>query len=359
MATVYLAEDNEIQAELISEVLSLGNTVRAFSSAPPLIEAARSAPPDAIILDIMMPALSGLEALNILNSDPELAHIPVMMVTALSSTDKVVDALGRGASDYIQKPFDPRDLRSRVQAMVRLKFQKDQYRTLLRERDDLVANLLRDIKSPLAAAHAYAELLAESPAQNTSQPLYLRELSLTLEELGRVTNVAEMALSSSKPTISKLGKVEARDLFSATRRAVATHTRLLNVNFITDCPAGDNIAFNADRGLLSHALISCVFMMMRNLSERSTLKMRGQQGNGYGTIALFASPEKEGAGRTNADNDSINDASVALKDFDTVHRQDALPAGARLIITSFGGHISCNRNDKGLTIEISIPLFVK
>ncbi len=72
--------------------------------------------PELILLDIMMPVLSGLETCKILKNDPETKDIPVFMLTAKSQITDIEGAFRVGADDYLTKPFDPDVLSSRIEA---------------------------------------------------------------------------------------------------------------------------------------------------------------------------------------------------------------------------------------------------
>jgi len=75
--------------------------------------------PDLILLDIMLPGADGLEVCKRLKADPKTAHIPIIMLTALSEEADIVAGLELGADDYITKPFSPRVLLARVKAALR------------------------------------------------------------------------------------------------------------------------------------------------------------------------------------------------------------------------------------------------
>lgn len=75
--------------------------------------------PDAILLDRMLPGVSGVELCKRLKADPDLRTIPVIMVTAKTEVDDVVDGLDAGADDYLTKPFSPKELLARLKAVIR------------------------------------------------------------------------------------------------------------------------------------------------------------------------------------------------------------------------------------------------
>lgn len=76
-------------------------------------------PPDLVVLDWMLPELSGLEVCRTMRRKPELRNIPVIMLTARSEEDDRVRGLDAGADDYLAKPFSPRELVARIRAVLR------------------------------------------------------------------------------------------------------------------------------------------------------------------------------------------------------------------------------------------------
>lgn len=91
---------------------------------------ARQSIPDVILLDVMMPGMDGFEVCQRVRSDPQLAQVPVLLVTALDDRDSRIKGIQAGADDFISKPFDRHELRARVQTIVNL----NRYRRLHTER---------------------------------------------------------------------------------------------------------------------------------------------------------------------------------------------------------------------------------
>ena len=79
----------------------------------------RKSPPDLLILDLMLPRLSGLEVCKEIRRDPELEHLPILVLTARSEEPDRVMGLEIGADDYVTKPFSPREILARVKALLR------------------------------------------------------------------------------------------------------------------------------------------------------------------------------------------------------------------------------------------------
>jgi DNA-binding response OmpR family regulator len=74
--------------------------------------------PDLVILDLMMPKLHGLEVCRLLKSSPTTRHIPILILSALSAPSDKLTGFGRGADDYLSKPFEMNELLARVQALL-------------------------------------------------------------------------------------------------------------------------------------------------------------------------------------------------------------------------------------------------
>src|SRR5438477_3546762 len=81
----------------------------------------KSNPPDLMLLDVMMPKVDGMEVVRRLKSDKSLPFIPVIMQTALDSTESKVEGLGAGADDYITKPINFDELTARIKSLLRIK----------------------------------------------------------------------------------------------------------------------------------------------------------------------------------------------------------------------------------------------
>ncbi len=84
--------------------------------------------PDLILLDVMMPGMDGFEVCTRIKQDPKKAHIPVVMVTALTDTEDKVRGLESGADDFLSKPINDTALMARVRSLVRLKMTTDEWR---------------------------------------------------------------------------------------------------------------------------------------------------------------------------------------------------------------------------------------
>lgn len=113
-----------LEARLIAEYFE----VLSASSGPQALDIVASTPVDIILLDVMMPGMDGFEVCARLKADPQTAHIPVVMVTALDQPADRVQGLKAGADDFLTKPVNDLQLVSRVKSLVRLKTLSDELR---------------------------------------------------------------------------------------------------------------------------------------------------------------------------------------------------------------------------------------
>jgi two-component system, OmpR family, alkaline phosphatase synthesis response regulator PhoP len=118
--SVLVVEDEEDIRELVSyNLLKEGYQVAGVGSGEDALTAVESKAPDLILLDIMLPGLDGLKVCRKLKESPAYQSIPIIMLTAKGEEPDIVAGLNMGADDYVTKPFSPKVLLARVQAVLR------------------------------------------------------------------------------------------------------------------------------------------------------------------------------------------------------------------------------------------------
>jgi DNA-binding response OmpR family regulator len=118
-STILVVEDDPVILDLLTVNFELeGYTVVRAVDGVDGLEKARDHRPDAVVTDVMMPKRSGIDLLKDLRADPELAYIPVILLSARALATDVRDGLAAGADDYITKPFEPDDLVVRVEKLL-------------------------------------------------------------------------------------------------------------------------------------------------------------------------------------------------------------------------------------------------
>jgi two-component system cell cycle response regulator len=113
-----------LEAKLSSEYYD----VLTATNGPDALEKVSTQSPDIVLLDVMMPGMDGFEVCRRIKENPSTAHIPVVMVTALTDSSDRIKGLEAGADDFLSKPLNDTALMSRVRSLVRLKMTVDEWR---------------------------------------------------------------------------------------------------------------------------------------------------------------------------------------------------------------------------------------
>ena len=117
MGSILVADDEPVVRDVLSRYLTReGYTVSEAADGEEALSAIRSDPPQAVVLDLMLPRLSGLDVLKLVRLESDL---PVIILSARASEAERINGLQLGADDYIVKPYSPREVVERVRAVLR------------------------------------------------------------------------------------------------------------------------------------------------------------------------------------------------------------------------------------------------
>lgn len=180
MSTVLIVDDEFAGRQTLESVLDgEGYDLHVAENGMQALEQARKHLPDVILLDIMMPGMTGFEVCQRIRNDPQLAEIPIIVLTALDDRQSMLEALKAGADDFITKPFDRFELRARLLGITRL----NRYHKLIEERAKL-----REANEQILAAYeatiegwSHALDLRDQETEGHSQ----RVTALTVQLAGR------------------------------------------------------------------------------------------------------------------------------------------------------------------------------
>lgn len=130
--TILVVDDDTVNLQVLENQLSVQNynVIKSTSGSDALNKINTGLLPDLVILDVMMPKMSGLEVSRIIRERFPLFDLPIMMLTAKSRTSDMAAGLEAGANDYLAKPFDKNELLARVKTLIRLKKTVDENKKL-------------------------------------------------------------------------------------------------------------------------------------------------------------------------------------------------------------------------------------
>jgi DNA-binding response OmpR family regulator len=115
---VIVDDDSDIRGLLEFKLSAAGHHVTAEADGEAGLAAILDVRPELVVLDWMMPRMSGIEVCLELRKDPQLAEIPVLFLTAKAQESDVQRGFAAGGNDYVVKPFSPRELSSRIDALL-------------------------------------------------------------------------------------------------------------------------------------------------------------------------------------------------------------------------------------------------
>ncbi|MCK5861042.1 MAG: two-component system response regulator [Candidatus Hydrogenedentes bacterium] len=213
-----LVVDDLVENTLILKgfIKPLGFEVVTAQSGEEALKKIEAQPPDIILLDLMMPGMSGFEVTERLKENPDTRHIPIIIVTGLSDPEANVKAIKAGADDFLIKPFDRVLLEARIRASFKTKRLQDEILQHRRELEMRVRERTRQVELTREVALFSLARLAESRDAETGDHLerircYVRIVAEKMVELGRHTDVMtehfveEIYLSSPLHDVGKVG----------------------------------------------------------------------------------------------------------------------------------------------------------
>ena len=131
---VLVIDDHESNRFLLQDILTLaGHEVETAPSGAAGLAHLEASPVDIVLLDLLMPGMNGLEVLLALRARPQLAEVPVVVLSGVDNSDMIGQCLAAGAQDFIRKPFDATILRARIAATLERKRLRDRERLYLAE----------------------------------------------------------------------------------------------------------------------------------------------------------------------------------------------------------------------------------
>ena len=170
-AHILAVDDLPDNLELIEAILDgQGYSVRCLEDGSSALNYIQQRPPDLILLDVMMPGMDGYEVTRQIRENEQLPYITILLITA-DERSNLVKGLDAGADDFIRKPVDIDELLARVRSLLRLKQSIDELNAILKQRDDFVARLTHDLRTPLVAANRILQFCIDGAFGSISEDL--------------------------------------------------------------------------------------------------------------------------------------------------------------------------------------------
>src|SRR5688572_2823504 len=198
---VLVVDDVAANVELLKTLLTReGYAVVTASDGEEALEMVASAHPDLVLMDVLMPKLSGYDVCERIKHNPATRLTPVVLITALHERERKIQGINAGADDFLTKPVDPHELRARVRSLVRLK----RYTDDLDSAESVIMSLALVIEARDAYTDGHCQRLA-AYATSFGQALHLGEEDLAalfrggyLHDIGKIGIPDEILLKTGR-----------------------------------------------------------------------------------------------------------------------------------------------------------------
>jgi len=247
------------------------------------IEQARTEHPDLVLLDVMMPDMSGFDTAVVMKKDPELKDIPIIFLTALNTPQDLVHGFQVGASDFLTKPFNKEELVMRVMQQISLvaakriiEKQNTELKATLNNRDKMYSVIAHDLRSPMASIRMVLNLVVQSSSPETIGPELYQLLDQANRESEEVHDLLDNLLKWTKSQTGRLNVVlQDLDLMDIVPGVVEIFEMIAQTKHITlelkkpDTP----LKVTADNDMLKTVLRNFMSNAIKFSPENSTIQI--------------------------------------------------------------------------------------
>jgi putative two-component system response regulator len=212
---ILIVDDQPTNIQVLGKRLLIENySIMAAMNGKTALEMAEEKKPDLILLDIMMPEMSGFEVCEILKNNPKTQSIPIIFLTAKNDPDDIVKGFNLGAVDFVSKPFNYAELLSRIRTHTQLKLLKDNLELAVADRTKKLHNALNELKlihNQLRGAHyeTVKRLARAADYRDNETGMHILRMSHYSRILGKAMgmNEEESEQLQNASTMHDIGKI--------------------------------------------------------------------------------------------------------------------------------------------------------
>ena len=353
---ILIVDDVPASLDLLALIIrEEGYEPRPVPSGKLALAAAKADPPDLILLDINMPEMNGFEVYERLKSDEVLKEIPVIFITALTENADKVKAFSMGAVDYITKPFQVEEIKSRVQTHLRIRSMqcllRDQntaleqlvaertmkleqaYKQLLELdllKDDFLRMISHEIRTPTNGVLGIGGLILELCPPSETRTLYAEHFEKSSLRLGNLIKDATMITDMDKLSMKKGTAISFSLVLDKVRKSLPD----IRIS-IDEQPSLKTNFLMGNYFLLEKALETMILLAISFSKNRHSVHLTGEVDSGFLRVRLaldvLSLSEKEASDFFRIES-TVRSASTA-------ESLGLSPVVAHKIISAFGGEL--------------------
>lgn len=257
---ILVADDDEVSRRLVRRSLEPAHEVVEAADGPSALSQIDAAAPDLVLLDVMMPGMSGYDVCREVKArQGDGPILPVILLTGLSDRSERTEGLRAGADEFLAKPWDPTELGLRVETLLRIR----RHAVLIQRRiaeltelgalkDDLVSLIAHDLRSPLSGALSLLRLVRDAILDDDLRADLAAAMVATLRATATAEELLEVRLLEEGRLVPDRRPVCARALVHDAVASLEAAARTRRVSFTITAP--DEARFDLDVKLVSRAL---------------------------------------------------------------------------------------------------------
>ena len=324
--------------------------------------------PDLVLLDVMMPDLSGFEVAQRLKSNPDTADIPIIFLTALNSTTDIVKGFQVGANDFISKPFNKEELIIRVTHQISLVAAKriilnktEELQHTIAGRDKLYSVIAHDLRSPMGSIKMVLNMLILNlPSETIGDEMY-ELLTMANQTTEDVFSLLDNLLKWTKSQIGKL-KVVYQDInmvevVEGVSEIFTMVASLKNIKIVQDVPV-ENVAVRADIDMIKTVIRNLISNAIKFSNEGSEVVVSLAEEDGMAIVSV----KDSGCGIDDENQKKLLHTDTHFSTFGT-NNEEGSGLGLLLcqdFVVKNGGKLwFTSKKGDGSTFSFSIPLLEK
>ncbi|MBP0000512.1 MAG: response regulator [Cyanobacteria bacterium SID2] len=313
--------------------------------------------PDLILLDVMMPEMDGIETCRRIKAMSKWQNVPIIMVTALSEKSDLARCLNAGADDFISKPVNSIELRSRVRSMLRIKKQYDELQSLIKFREDMVKTIVHDLRNPLTHIAIGLELLLNTEYPPEKQKKKLSKIYLSTQRTQKlVGNLLDISLFEAGKIKLDRTEVYLDNIIKSSMLNLKDIATQKNQSLVIRYPKESKKTVSVDVDLIQRVFDNLISNAIKFSPENSQI------------VARLECLKSEGSRIQVIDSGPGVPDSLQEKIFETYEVGTLMPgisqiglglAFCKMVVAAHGGTITVkNRVPQGAIFEIALPNYI-
>ena len=321
--------------------------------------------PDLVLLDVMMPDISGFDVAKQMKADPEMSDIPIIFLTALNSTADIVKGFQVGGNDFISKPFNKEELIIRVTHQISLVAAKriivaqtEELRKTIMGRDKLYSVIAHDLRSPMGSIKMVLNMLILNlPSETIGEEMY-ELLTMANQTTEDVFSLLDNLLKWTKSQIGKLKVVYQEfnmvEVVESVSEIFTMVAGLKNIKFLQDMPVVP-VVVRADIDMLKSLILNLISNAIKFSNEGSEVLVSLTEEDGMAIVSV----KDSGCGIDEENQKKLLHTDTHFSTFGT-NNEEGSGLGLLLcqdFIVKNGGKLwFTSKKGEGSTFSFSVPL---